>query len=241
MQAPELVIALDGPAGSGKSSVARAVAGSLGLRYLDTGAMYRGVTWWLLRCGVDVSDAEAVAVRAGAPQIVMGTEPAAPSVHVDGVDVSAPIRTREVSQAVSAVSAVPEVRRWLVSLQVDIIGGGGIVVEGRDIGTVVAPGALVKVFLTASSAERARRRTHELAESAAVAESSPGPQPPPEVTVDATRSEMSRRDLLDSGRSASPLAMADDAVEIDSTGLEVDEVVAAVLRLVRERTGAAAP
>lgn len=228
MDVSTLVIALDGPSGAGKSSVARDVARSLGLRYLDTGAMYRAVTWWMLRHDVDVDDPGAVAALADKPQLRIGTEASNPTVQVDGTDASELIRTRAVSRAVSAVSAVPEIRRRMVDMQVDFIGEGGIVVEGRDIGTVVAPAAPIKVFLTATSEERAQRRTREFG-----MERAPG-----DVSADATHAEMQRRDRLDSGRGASPLTKADDAVEVDSTALGLDEVVRVVLRLVRERCGA---
>src|SRR6266702_1426117 len=134
-----LIIAVDGPAGSGKSSAARGVARKLGLRYLDTGAMYRAMTWWMLDQGIDVEDAEAVAARAGEPKLESGTDPDAPTISVDGIDVSGPIRTQAVTSAVSAVSRVPEVRARLMDLQREIMAGvgatNGIVVEGRDIGT----------------------------------------------------------------------------------------------------------
>ncbi|WP_019630615.1 (d)CMP kinase [Actinomadura atramentaria] len=218
-----LVIAMDGPSGSGKSSASKGVARALGLRYLDTGAMYRAITWWMLRQGVAVDDAAAVAARAGEPVLESGTDPDAPSIAVDGTDVSAPIRTREVTNAVSAVSAVPEVRARLVALQREIIGTGGIVVEGRDIGTVVAPDAPVKVYLTASEEARAQRRAKDLA-------ADPG------ASVTVTRTEQARRDRLDSTRTTSPLTRAADATEIDSTELGLDEVIEAVVRLAEERT-----
>jgi cytidylate kinase len=217
-----LVIAVDGPAGSGKSSAAKGAARALGLRYLDTGAMYRAMTWWMLRSGVPVDDAAAVAARADAPVIEAGTDPDAPTISVDGTDVSGPIRTREVSNAVSAVSSVPAVRERLVALQREVIGGGDIVVEGRDIGTVVAPDAPVKVFLTASEAVRAQRRARDLAAD-------------PAASVQVTISEQARRDRLDSTRTASPLSKAADAVEIDSTELGLAEVVEAIVRLAKER------
>lgn len=237
-----LVIAVDGPSGSGKSSVARAVAERLGLRYLDTGAMYRAVTLWMLRSGVDVTDSGVVAAVVKKPSIQPGTDPVAPTVRVDGVDVSGDIRTDEVTSAVSAVSAVPEVRQRLVAAQRELIGAGGIAVEGRDIGTVVAPCAPVKVFLTASAEERAQRRTRDLAALGSHADSgdrvrrSTAP-----TTVDTTRADLARRDRLDSSRVASPMARAEDAVEIDSTALRFDEVVEAVLRVVRERAEAGEP
>src|ERR1039458_9143285 len=163
-----LIIAVDGPAGSVKSSAARGVARGLGLRYLDTGAMYRALTWWMLHHGVPVSSPEAVASHAQEPVIEVSTDPGHPSVSVDGTDVTAQIRSRQVSNAVSAVASVPEVRARLVAMQQAIIArtcadGAGIVVEGRDIGTVVAPDAPVKVYLTASETIRAERRSADLA------------------------------------------------------------------------------
>ncbi len=220
-----VVVALDGPSGSGKSSVARGVATDLGLRYLDTGAMYRAVTWWMLQNGVDVANPAAVAARAGEPQLVVGTDAAKPTIVVDGVDVSDPIRGREVTNAVSAVSAVPEVRRRLVEIQRRAIGTGGIVVEGRDIGTVVVPDARVKVFLTASASARAHRRNAELGD--------------PAATVSRTHEDILRRDRLDSTRTASPLAQAEDAYELDATYLTLDEVIGRVTALVRERVAVA--
>ncbi|MEU5879800.1 (d)CMP kinase [Spirillospora sp. NPDC047279] len=217
-----LVIAMDGPSGSGKSSASKGVARALGLRYLDTGAMYRAMTWWMLENGVPVEDSAAVAARVGEPVLASGTDPDAPSIMVDGADVSGPIRTREVTNAVSAVSAVPEVRARLVALQREIIGTGGIVVEGRDIGTVVMPDAPVKVYLTASEEARAARRAKDLA-------ADPG------ATVTVTRAEQARRDRLDSTRTASPLARAAGAHEIDSTELGLDEVIEAVVRLAKEQ------
>jgi CMP/dCMP kinase len=231
-----LVIAVDGPAGSGKSSAAKGAARALGLRYLDTGAMYRAVTWWMLHTGVPVDDAAAVAGAAARPAIEVGTDPDAPTISVDGTDVSEPIRTREVSNAVSAVASVPAVRRRLVDLQRNIIragdaadygdtgapAGGGIVVEGRDIGTTVAPDAGLKVFLTASERVRAQRRAKDLLAD-------------PTATVDVTLAEQARRDRLDSTRKSSPLAMAADAVEIDSTTLTLDDVIDMIVRLAKER------
>ncbi|MBA9006395.1 (d)CMP kinase [Thermomonospora cellulosilytica] len=218
-----LVIAIDGPSGSGKSSASKGVARALGLRYLDTGAMYRAMTWWMLNQGVPVQDAEAVAARAGEPVLECGTDPDAPTIAVDGTDVSGPIRTREVTNAVSAVSAVPAVRERLVALQRQIIGTGGIVVEGRDIGSVVAPDAPVKIFLTASEEARAQRRARDLAAD-------------PAATVELTQAEQARRDRLDSTRKASPLTKAEGAVEIDSTGLSLPEVIETVVRLAKEST-----
>jgi CMP/dCMP kinase len=221
-----LVIAVDGPAGSGKSSAARGVARALGLRYLDTGAMYRALTWWLLSHGLDTADPATVARHAAEPVIEIGVDPATPQITVDGVDVSGPIRTRRVSNAVSVVASVPQVREHLIARQREIIRrhagpGGGIVAEGRDIGTVVAPQAPVKVFLTASEEVRAHRRSADLA-------ADPG------ATAAVTQREQHRRDRAD----APQTAMAADAVEIDSSSLSLAEVIGLITDLVRERAGA---
>jgi len=218
-----LVIAVDGPAGSGKSSAARGVARALGLRYLDTGAMYRALTWWLLDQKVDTADPSAVLARFREPVLEIGTDPAAPRVVADGQDVAGPIRTREVSNAVSAVAALPEVRADLIAQQRQLIAaaleaGTGIVAEGRDIGTVVAPDAGVKVFLTASEVIRARRRSADLAAD-------------PQATAEVTQREQARRDQRD----AAQMARAADAVEIDTTPLDLDEVIAAIVGLARSR------
>jgi cytidylate kinase len=216
-----LVIAVDGPSGSGKSSAARGVADRLGLRYLDTGAMYRAMTWWMLRSGIDVDDPRAVAQACGDPVIVAGTDPHAPTITVDGIDVAVPIRGWKVTNAVSAVSAVPQVRARLVGLQRATIGSGGIVVEGRDIGTTVAPDAAVKVYLTASAKARAIRRTAELDGS---------------TPVDVTQAEMARRDHLDSTRATTPLAVARDAVRLDTTELDLSQVIDEIVVLANAGT-----
>jgi CMP/dCMP kinase len=214
-----LVIAVDGPAGSGKSTAARGVARALGLRYLDTGSTYRALTWWLLARGVDVSQPDAVTGYPSRPVMEVGTDPDAPAIRVDGQDLGGLIRTREVTNAVSAVASIPQVRSHLVAMQQRIIAdalaaGEGIVAEGRDIGTVVAPDAQVKVYLTASEAVRARRRVGDLADD-------------PGATVAVTRAEQARRDTSD----APQMAKAADAVEIDTTGLGLDEVVREIVRL----------
>lgn len=213
-----VVVAVDGPSGAGKSSVSRGVASALSLRYLDTGSMYRALTWWMLEHGVDVRDADAVAALASKPELDVGTDPGAPAIRVDGVDVAGPIRTDRVTAAVSAVSAVPEVRARLVQLQRRAIGDGGIVVEGRDIGTTVVPDADVKVFLTASEQARAARRAAEHSD----------------ADPEATRVDQARRDRLDSSRPASPLRRADDAVVVDATDLTLEAVVERVVQLVTE-------
>jgi CMP/dCMP kinase len=218
-----LVIAVDGPSGSGKSSAARGAARALGVRYLDTGAMYRALTWWLLAHQVDVNSAALVAASATKPAIEVGTDPDDAYTTVDGVAVSGLIRERAVSNAVSVVAAVPAVRSHLIARQREIIAkacaeAGGIVAEGRDIGTVVAPDAMVKVFLTASETVRARRRAADLAAD-------------PAATVELTQAEQARRDRLDAAQSE----RAADAVPIDSTQLGVAEVIAEIVGLAQAR------
>jgi CMP/dCMP kinase len=209
-----LVVAIDGPSGVGKSSTSRGVATTLGLRYLDTGATYRALTWWLLERGVDVGDAAAVAANVATPRIEVGTDPAGPWTKVDGTDVSAAIRGPEVTAAVSSVASVPAVRAHLIAMQQAIIAGsaasGGIVADGRDIGTVVAPEAAVKVFLTASAAARASRRGLQASQAA-----------------DVTLGQLVQRD----GKDAAQSAMADGAVLIDSTSLSLPQVIDKIVAL----------
>jgi cytidylate kinase len=215
-----IVVAVDGTSGSGKSSTSRGVADRLGLRYLDTGAMYRALTWWMLRHGVDVHDPEAVAARCGEARIESGLDPLAPTITVDGTDVAAAIREPDVNAAVSPVSAVPEVRARLVAMQraaiEEALAGPGIVVEGRDIGSVVWPEAPVKVYLSADAAARATRRAAE--EGGA--------------DVGATEASLLARDRIDSGRAVSPLVMADGAVHVDTTAYTLEEVIDRVVALV---------
>jgi cytidylate kinase len=217
-----VIVAIDGPSGTGKSSTSKAVAARLGLSYLDTGAQYRAITWWMLSNGVDVDDPVAVADACGKPVIASGTDPLDPRITVDGVDASGPIRTQEVTAAVSAVSAVPEVRSRMVDFQrrTAAEAAGGIVVEGRDIGTTVLPDATVKIFLTASAEVRAARRSGELKGA---------------VSLAATQEALVRRDAADSGRKTSPLAKAADAVEVDTSDLTLDQVVDRVVALVEEK------
>lgn len=223
-----MVVAVDGPSGSGKSSVSRGVAARLGLRYLDTGAQYRAMTYWMLQNKVDVTDPAAVAADAGAPVIVSGTDPAGPAITVDGDDVSVAIREADVTGAVSAVAAVPEVRARLIALQREIIGEGGIVVEGRDIAAVVAPDAAAKVFLTASEDARAARRNAEHAANGGGA-----------GTVAATRDALTRRDSVDSRTNA--LAAAPGAVVVDATELTLEQVIDEVAGIVIHAAEAGAP
>jgi cytidylate kinase len=221
-----LVVAVDGPGGSGKSTVARALARRLGVRYLDTGAMYRAITWLALQQRLDIEDGCALVELAERAALTVGTDPDAPVIAVDGVDVSRDIRSRPVTSAVSAVSAASGVRKRLVDQQRAIIAAEptGIVVEGRDIGTVVVPEAPVKVFLTATTAVRARRRSAEIGES-------------DDEAVAQTMAELGRRDRLDSGRTVSPLTQADDALVVDSTELSVDSVVDRIVAEVAQRVG----
>jgi cytidylate kinase len=213
---------MDGPAGSGKSTVSRRVAAELRLRYLDTGAMYRALTWWLREQGVDLTDTAAVLARMTEPRLGIGTDPSAPDITINGQDVAGPIRTREISNSVSIVAAIPQVRALLIGMQREIIAaaanGPGIVAEGRDIGTVVAPDAAVKVYLTASEDVRAQRRSADLAAD-------------PAATVEATRREQARRDQRD----AAQMVMADDAVAVDTSLLSQDDVVGLVVDLARAR------
>jgi CMP/dCMP kinase len=214
------VVAVDGPAGSGKSTVSRRLATALDARYLDTGAMYRAVTWAVLRDDLDPADTDAVAKIADHVTVEIGTDPAAPRVSVDGTPVDRPIRGPEVTAAVSAVAAVPAVRARLVAQQREIIAAERrIVVEGRDIGTVVAPDADLKVYLTASATERGRRRSAENA-----------------GDLDSTVADLARRDKLDSSRAADPLRRADDAVVLDTTTMGIDDVVAHLRSLVDSAT-----
>jgi cytidylate kinase len=202
------VVALDGPSGTGKSTVARGLASRLGARYLDTGAMYRAATLAVLHAGVATDDTVRVTDTVERAQIDISTDPAHPGVRLDGVPVDGDIRTAAVTAAVSAVSAHPAVRALMVAAQRELIDGGCIVVEGRDIGSVVWPTARPKVYLTASAETRARRRAGEV-----------------HSDVAAVAADIARRDRLDSTRAASPLTKADDAVELDTTDLDVDEVI----------------
>jgi len=216
-----LTIAVDGPAGTGKSSVSRGLARALGARYLNTGAMYRIVTLAVLRAGVAPDDAAAVADLASDVDLAVGFDPDEDLYFLGGEDVSAEIRGDAVTKAVSAVSAVPEVRTRLVQRQRELADGTvAVVVEGRDIGTVVLPDADLKVYLTASPEERARRRNDQNVDAGL-----PG-------DYDAVLADVLRRDHLDSTRAVSPLRAADDAVVVDSSDMSQSETVARLLDLV---------
>ena len=221
----DTVIAIDGPSGSGKSTVARRVADALGLRYLDTGAMYRAVTWWLLEQDVDLAAQDRVAALTAQVPLTMGLDPQHPDVRVSDTDVTAAIRESRISTAVSAVATNLGVRAELVARQQDIARVGGVVIEGRDITTVVAPDARVRVLLTASEQARLARRALELHGSDDAA------------AVDATRDQVVRRDADDS--TVARFTEAADGVDVvDSSDLTLDETVDAVLAVVKRRTGA---
>lgn len=217
-----VIVAVDGPSGSGKSSVSKGVASRLRYEYLDTGAMYRAVTWWGL---VHQVSPEAIPDRLQECAIISGTDPQAPFITVNGQDVSEAIRTPEVTAAVSAYSAVPAVRSALVQMQREAVGnaGAGLVAEGRDLGTVVFPDATLKVYLTADVAARAARRAAENAERGHDAD------------VADTHESLQARDAADSSRAVSPLQMADDAVHVDATYMTLAEVIDHVTALVEER------
>ncbi len=215
-----MIIAIDGPSGAGKGTIARTLAQELGYRHIDTGAMYRAVGWKALRQGTPLEDEEAVTALARRASI----EVEGGVVIIDGEDVTRAIRTPEIDKAASAVARLPRVREVLVARQREL-GTGGVVMEGRDIGTVVFPDADVKIYLDASEEERARRRVHDASHAsgqsghAAVAEA------------------IKARDIADSTRTASPLSMAADAIHIDTTSMGIMEVVDRVLAIVKQRAG----
>jgi cytidylate kinase len=213
------VIALDGPSGTGKSTVARGLAERLGTRYLDTGAMYRAATLAVLRVGAPIDDPIRVTDIVEAAKIDISTDPAAPAISLDGTPVDLEIRTPEVTAAVSAVSALPAVRAHIVAVQRELIGDGAIVVEGRDIGSVVWPTAHPKIYLTASPEARAARRAGELSD----------------ADVARVAADIERRDRLDSTRAVSPLVQADGAIELDTTDLEVDQVIKIIVDIATNR------
>ncbi|NLE74807.1 MAG: (d)CMP kinase [Actinobacteria bacterium] len=221
-----MVIAIDGPAGSGKSTIARLVAARLGFTYLDTGAMYRAVTLAAFEQGIDPADGDTLGRLASTLEVRL--EPtSAPTgqsqcrVFLDGRDVSAEIRTAPVTTGVSQVSAHPQVREAMTTLQRSLAVGQDAVLEGRDIGTVVFPDAQVKVFLTASTMERARRRRQQLVQQGI------------SVAAEVVQRDIERRDDLDSSRATAPLRKAEDAYEMDTTRLSIEQVVEAVCALVR--------
>jgi cytidylate kinase len=222
-----VVIAVDGPAGTGKSSVSRGLARALGARYLDTGAMYRIVTLAVLRAGIGLDDANSIAAVAAEAKLAVGYDPDEDRSYLAGEDVSTEIRGDEVTKAVSAVSAVPAVRTRLVELQRQLAAGtGSVVVEGRDIGTVVLTDADVKILLTASAQERARRRNDQNIANGLGDD------------YEGVLADVQRRDHLDSTRAVSPLRAADDAAVVDTSDMSESEVIDHLVALVKQNAGA---
>lgn len=218
------VIAIDGPAGSGKSTVARALSRRLGYTYIDTGAMYRGMTWLAMHKGIDLHDEKALTLAAREAEFSFryeeGEDPPF-RVMVNGMDLTREVRGREVTARVSQVSANPSLRKELVKKQRELASGKNVVMEGRDIGTMVFPQARHKFFITATVEERARRRCLDLADEGY------------EVREEMVGRELMKRDLLDSSRSASPFKQAPDAVVIDTTGMSVEDVVNHIMRVLQ--------
>ncbi len=221
-QKRRLVIAIDGPVGAGKSTAARRLADALGYVHVDSGAMYRAMGWKMAQAGVDLRDRRRVAAVAAETEIRVEAGPEGPHILVDGVDVTAVLRSPAMDEASSVVSVHPEVRSRLVAIQRGMARGGGIVMDGRDIGTVVFPDADVKFYLDAELAVRAGRRLHEVRQRGAAAD------------LMAVQAEVARRDDRDRGRETSPLAAASDAIRIDSTGLDAAGVLGRMLAEVRK-------
>ncbi len=225
----KLTVAIDGPAGAGKTTVSRRVAEAMGYTYIDTGAMYRAVAWRMLRAGIDLADADAVSLLAEGLHFEFRMDGEGHRrLFVDGEDASAAVRETEVTRLSSPVSAISGVRRALVARQREMGAEGGVVMEGRDIGTVVFPSAEVKVFLTATDEERARRRTEELRAKGQAAD------------LAQIMAAIRERDERDSSRADSPLRAAEDAVTLVSDGLNIDEVVGRIVGVCRQRAGGAA-
>lgn len=218
-----VAVAIDGPSGAGKSTIARVLAAQLGFVYVDTGALYRTVGLAVLRRGVDPHDSAAVEPLLSELQVSLGYTEGGQRVFLNGEDVSGSIRTPEVSMAASAVSALPPVRRFLFDLQRDTARRQNVIMDGRDIGTVVLPFADVKIFLTASAEDRARRRFEELLAKGT------------EVTFDEVLRDMKERDYNDSHRAAAPLRPAEDAVTVDTTGNTLEQSVELLKTLITER------
>lgn len=251
-----IVVAVDGPSGSGKSSVSRGAAARLGLRYLDTGAQYRAMTWWMLRNGVDVADPAAVAAACAKPRVESGTDPSDPAIEVDGEDVAVAVRSPEVTAAVSAVAGVQAVRDRLIALQREIIAaaladGPGVVAEGRDIADVVWPGAECKVYLTASPEARAARRGAELAAANSAASNGAASNGAASNGANSrsahlngsgtgggvdTLADLTRRDAEDA-KVTRPLDASPGAVLVDATHLTLAQVIDRVVELAEAKRG----
>lgn len=220
----KLIIAIDGPAGAGKSSVARKLARQLDYLFINTGAMYRAVAWKAQQSGIPLDDVERIGRLARESRIELTGPVDSTRVLVDGEDITESITSPQVSQAASVVSAIPAVRRALVARQQQMGSEGGVVMEGRDIGTMVFPDADIKIYLDASSEARSRRRFDEdTARGIAVA------------SIERMRSEIEERDLRDKSRDDSPLMQAEDAIYIDSSGLSIEEVVVRILGAVSSK------
>jgi cytidylate kinase len=221
-------IAIDGPAGAGKSTVARRIAAEIGSVYIDSGAMYRAVAWKCAEKGIAVREVDKISEIARSISIEFipsGSLDEAQRVIADGIDITSEIRSETISQAASAVSAISDVRKSLVAKQQQLASSGGVVMEGRDIGSVVLPNADVKIFLTASIEERARRRYEQLRQKGVA-----------DVSYDAVLADIAQRDLRDTTRAASPLVKAEGAIEIDSDRIDIDGVVAQIVEIGRRQT-----
>ncbi len=221
MAARRLIIAIDGPAGAGKSTTARALARRLGYLYIDSGAMYRAIAWKAIAQGIKLDEPDEIGRLAGSSRIDLVDDNGRFKTLIDGEDVSSAIRDPQITQASSLVAAIPAVRRALVARQREIGLSGGVVMEGRDIGTQVFPNADLKFFLDASVETRSRRRFRQYDSTA--------------PSLDETRAEIEERDSRDRGRSDSPLERSDDAIYIDSSGLSVDEVIDNMLQTINAR------
>ena len=217
-------VAIDGPSGAGKSTVARAVAARMGYVYVDTGAMYRAIGLAVYRRGITGEDTAGIIASLPTVDISLAYQDGMQPVLLNGEDVSEAIRTPEIAQYASKVSAVPEVRRFLLDVQRDMAKNSNILMDGRDIGTVILPDAPVKIFLTASAKTRAERRYRELKEK--------GQQ----VTLEGVLADIQARDRQDTTRAVAPLRQADDAVLLDTSALDLEQSIAAVLRIIREKT-----
>lgn len=218
-----IAVAIDGPAGAGKSTIARAAAAQLGFVYVDTGALYRTIGLAVCRRGIAGTDTQGIVDTLPAIQVALTYQDGAQHVLLDGEDVSDAIRTSQISAYASQVSSVPEVRAYLLDLQRDMARRQSVIMDGRDIGTVILPDAKVKIFLTASPEKRAARRCAELREKGE------------DVTVEGILADMERRDALDASRAVAPLRQAEDAVRVDTSDLTLEQSIQAVLTVIRDK------